>query len=94
MVWVHWIQTQSSTHLDPLSLQLLLWEGYEAECVGGGFRYQPQVIRTGLVEAFGSELCRLMSVVAEDPCKSLLELASEIRPPFLSSTKMRKSRRL
>ena len=83
-----------SNHLAPLFLQLLLWEGYDAECVGGGFRYQPQVIRTELVEAFGSELCRLLAVVAEDPCKSLLELASEICPPFLSSSKMRKSKRL
>ena len=70
-------------------MQLLLWESYEGESVGGGFRYQPQTIRTELVEAFGSELCRLLVTIAEDPCRPLLEVASLIRPPFLSSSRMR-----
>lgn len=74
-------------------MQLLLWEGYEAECVAGGIRYQPHVIRTELVEAFIKEMCRLLAIIAEDPCRSLVELAQEIHPPFLHSrTKTRTHR--
>ena len=71
------------------NLQLLLWEGYEAENMAGGLRYQPQVIKTELVERFSSELLRLMAVVAEDPCALLMDIASQIYPPFLSSRKSR-----
>ena len=75
------------------NLQLLLWEGYEAENMAGGLRYQPQVIKTELVERFSSELLRLMVVVAEDPCALLMDIASQIYPPFLSSRKSRSTRR-
>ena len=75
-------------------LQLLLWEGYEAENIAGGIRYQPQIIRSELVEAFASELLRLMAVVAEDPCASLIDIASQIHPPFLSSRKSKSKRQL
>ena len=73
--------------------QLLLWEGAEGDCVSGVIRSQPHVIRSELVEAFGSELSRLLAVVAEDPCRPLLELAGEICPPFLSSSRTRYSKK-
>ena len=82
----------TSTFVLSFFLQLLLWEGYDGECVVGGFRYQPQVIRKELVEAFGSELCWLVSAVAEDPCRPLLKLAAQIHPPFLSRTRVRAKR--
>ena len=62
--------------------------------MAGGLRYQPQVIKTELIERFASELLRLMAVVAEDPCASLTDIASQIYPPFLSSRKSRSNRRL
>jgi hypothetical protein len=74
-------------------LQLLLWEGYDAENMAGGLRYQPHVIRTELIESFASELLRLMAVVAEDPCVQLTDIASQIYPPFLSSRKSKSTKR-
>jgi len=66
--------------------QLVLWESYDLNAsLTGGLRYQPHVIKTELVEAFGEELCRLLQVVASNPSAALLDLAREIRPPFLSS---------
>ena len=74
-------------------MQLLLWEGYEAENMAGGLRYQPHVIKAELIERFSSELLRLMAVVAEDPCALLTDIASQIHPPFLSSRKSKSTRR-
>ena len=77
-----------------LCVQLLLWEGYEAENMAGGIRYQPQTISTELVEGFASELLRIMAIVAEDPCASIRDIASQIYPPFLSSRKSKSTRKL
>ena len=66
--------------------QLSLWESYDHNtALAGGIRYQPQVIKPELVESFGKEFCRLLKIVSFDPSARLLELAREIRPPFLSS---------
>lgn len=75
-------------------LQLVLWESYDLNAsLAGGMRYQPKVIKPDLVEAFGEEFCRLLHVVSRNPSASLLELARQIRPPFLSSRSRTKGRR-
>lgn len=51
----------------------------------GGIQYQPQVIKTELVESFSRELHRMLTVIAEDPCRLLVDLAQEIQPPFMNS---------
>lgn len=83
----------SSCYLTPLNsrlddschLELLLWESYDLNLsLAGGLRYQPQALRPELVELLGAEFCRLLRLVAENPCAGLLDLARLIRPPFLS----------
>ena len=81
---------QKITNHSILTLQLVLWESYDLNTsLAGGLRYQPQVIKPELVEGFGEELCRLLHVVSRNPSARLLELAREIRPPFLSSRSSR-----
>ena len=60
--------------------------------MAGGLRYQPQVIKRELLEAFASELLRVMAVVAEEPRALLADIASQVHPPFLSSRKNRTRR--
>ena len=83
----HTHTTHTRTHT-----QLVLWEGYEGECLGGGVRYQPQAIRTELAQAFAGELVRLLEVVAVDPTQPLRRLAGLVHPPFLSSQWSRSKR--
>ena len=48
-------------------------------------RYQPHILKSDLVEPLGEEFRRLLCLVAGNPSARLLDLAKEIRPPFLSS---------
>eukprot|EP00731_Ephydatia_muelleri_P023922 Em0016g193a len=73
---------------DSCHMELVLWES-EGGNVAGGFRFQLQAIQPDLVKLFAEEYTRLLDLMAVQPCTPLEDLASLVRPPFLSSSKTR-----
>ena len=76
------------TELFFANLQLILWEN-EGGSVAGGFWFQLQAIQPDLVKLFAEEYSRLLTMTAAQPCVPLGELASLIRPPFVSTSRAR-----